>query len=61
MINTTCRLSPYVIQVILGAVSVVGTLPALYLIETWGRRKVLFYPDLTKGLIDSFYLYHSPF
>lgn len=61
MINTTYRLSPYVIQVILGAVSVVGTLPALYLIETWGRRKVLFYPDLTKGLIDSFYLYHSPF
>jgi len=34
-------LSPYVIQVILGAVSVVGTIPALYLIETWGRRKML--------------------
>lgn len=33
-------LSPYVIQTILGAVSVVGTVPALYLIETWGRRKV---------------------
>ncbi|THH07482.1 hypothetical protein EW145_g3358 [Phellinidium pouzarii] len=35
------QLSPYVIQTILGAVSVVGTLPALYLIETWGRRKSL--------------------
>jgi len=35
------QLSPYVIQVILGAVSVVGTLPALYLIETWGRRRSL--------------------
>jgi len=34
-------LSPYVIQVILGAVSVVGTVPALYLIETWGRRRSL--------------------
>ena len=34
------RLSPYVIQVILGAVSVIGTVPALYLIETFGRRKV---------------------
>lgn len=33
-------LSPYVIQTILGAVSVVGTLPALYFIEAWGRRKV---------------------
>ncbi|KAI5118779.1 hypothetical protein M0805_005660 [Coniferiporia weirii] len=35
------QLSPYVIQTILGAVSVVGTLPALYLIETWGRRRSL--------------------
>ncbi|KAF5371644.1 hypothetical protein D9758_003571 [Tetrapyrgos nigripes] len=35
------RLSPYVIQVILGAVSVVATIPALYLIETWGRRRSL--------------------
>ncbi|KAL0570653.1 hypothetical protein V5O48_011301 [Marasmius crinis-equi] len=35
------NLSPYVIQTILGAVSVVGTLPALYLIETWGRRNSL--------------------
>ncbi|KAH7886305.1 general substrate transporter [Phlebopus sp. FC_14] len=34
-------LSPYVIQTILGAVSVAGTLPALYFIETWGRRKSL--------------------
>ncbi|KAG1879518.1 general substrate transporter [Suillus tomentosus] len=32
-------LSPYIIQTVLGAVSVFGTLPALYLIETWGRRK----------------------
>jgi len=35
------QISPYVIQVILGAVSVVGTVPALYLIETWGRRRSL--------------------
>ncbi|KAI0931199.1 hypothetical protein AcW2_000135 [Taiwanofungus camphoratus] len=35
------QLSPYVIQVILGAVSVAGTLPALYLVDTWGRRKSL--------------------
>ncbi|KAA1478057.1 general substrate transporter [Dentipellis sp. KUC8613] len=35
------ELSPYVIQTILGAVSVAGTLPALYLIETWGRRRSL--------------------
>lgn len=34
-------LSPYVIQTVLGAVSVIGTLPALYFIETWGRRKSL--------------------
>ncbi|KAJ7511845.1 general substrate transporter [Mycena galericulata] len=34
-------LSPYVIQVILGAVSVAGTIPALVLIETWGRRRSL--------------------
>jgi hypothetical protein len=38
------RLSPYIIQTILGAVSVVGTLPALYFIETWGRRKVCLLP-----------------
>jgi MFS family permease len=34
-------ISPFLIQTILGAVSVVGTLPALYLIESWGRRKSL--------------------
>jgi sugar porter (SP) family MFS transporter len=34
-------LSPYIIQTVLGAVSVAGTLPALYFIETWGRRKSL--------------------
>ncbi|EJD54351.1 general substrate transporter [Auricularia subglabra TFB-10046 SS5] len=34
-------LNPYVIQVIIGGVSVVGTIPALYLIETVGRRKSL--------------------
>lgn len=34
-------LSPYVIQTILGAVSVAGTVPALYLIDTWGRRRSL--------------------
>ncbi|TFK56384.1 general substrate transporter [Heliocybe sulcata] len=35
------ELSAYVIQTILGAVSVVGTLPALYLIESMGRRNSL--------------------
>ncbi|KAH9835852.1 general substrate transporter [Rhodofomes roseus] len=35
------ELSAYVIQVILGAVSVAGTIPALYLIDTWGRRRSL--------------------
>lgn len=35
------QLSPYVIQVILGAVSVIGTIPALHLIESWGRRRSL--------------------
>ncbi|KAF9558302.1 sugar transporter [Agrocybe pediades] len=34
-------LSPYAIQTILGAVSVVGTIPALRIIETWGRRRSL--------------------
>ncbi|KAF8079163.1 general substrate transporter [Lyophyllum atratum] len=43
------QLSPYVIQVILGAVSVVGTVPALYLIETWGRRRSL----LTGALMEA--------
>ncbi|KAJ3895370.1 general substrate transporter [Lentinula edodes] len=35
------QLSPYVIQVILGAVSVVGTVPALWAIERVGRRRLL--------------------
>lgn len=43
------ELSPYVIQVILGAVSVVGTIPALHLIETWGRRRSL----LTGALLEA--------
>ncbi|KAH8113463.1 sugar transporter [Phellopilus nigrolimitatus] len=43
-------LSPYVIQTILGAVSVVGTFPALYLIETWGRRKSLLTGALMEGI-----------
>jgi SP family sugar:H+ symporter-like MFS transporter len=34
-------LSPYVIQTILGAVSVAGTVPALYMIEKVGRRRLL--------------------
>ncbi|KZT22630.1 general substrate transporter [Neolentinus lepideus HHB14362 ss-1] len=34
-------LDAYVIQTILGAVSVAGTVPALYLIESMGRRKSL--------------------
>ncbi|EGO05354.1 hypothetical protein SERLA73DRAFT_68971 [Serpula lacrymans var. lacrymans S7.3] len=43
------QLTPYAIQTILGAVSVAGTLPALYLIETWGRRRSL----LTGALLQS--------
>ncbi|KAE9400944.1 sugar transporter [Gymnopus androsaceus JB14] len=35
------QLSPYVIQVILGGVSVIGTIPCLYLIEKTGRRRLL--------------------
>ncbi|KAI0347887.1 general substrate transporter [Trametopsis cervina] len=35
------QLSPYAIQAILGAVSVVGTLPALHMIESVGRRNSL--------------------
>lgn len=34
-------LDPYAIQTILGAVSVAGTIPALYLIEKVGRRRLL--------------------
>lgn len=33
-------MSSYNIQTILGGVSVIGTIPALYLIETMGRRRV---------------------
>ncbi|KAF8644246.1 hypothetical protein AX16_008601 [Volvariella volvacea WC 439] len=43
------NLSPYVIQTILGAVSVAGTIPALRLIETWGRRRSL----LTGALMEA--------
>ncbi|CAL1693915.1 unnamed protein product [Somion occarium] len=43
------ELSPFVIQTILGAVSVVGTVPALYLIETWGRRNSL----LTGSILEA--------
>lgn len=43
------ELSPYVIQVILGGVSVVGTVPAMRLIETWGRRRLL----LTGALLQA--------
>ncbi|KAF9056071.1 general substrate transporter, partial [Panaeolus papilionaceus] len=43
------ELSPYVIQTILGGVSVVGTIPALRLIETWGRRRSL----LTGALLEA--------
>ncbi|KAI0803285.1 general substrate transporter [Irpex lacteus] len=35
------ELSPYVIQTILGGVSVAGTIPALYFIESLGRRNSL--------------------
>ncbi|PPQ73462.1 hypothetical protein CVT24_007553 [Panaeolus cyanescens] len=43
------ELSPYVIQVILGGVSVIGTIPALRLIETWGRRRSL----LTGAILEA--------
>ncbi|QRV92065.1 Sugar (and other) transporter [Ceratobasidium sp. AG-Ba] len=43
------ELSPYVIQIILGAVSLVGTVPALYLIETWGRRRSLLLGAFLEG------------
>jgi len=42
-------LSPYVIQTILGAVSVVGTVPALHLIVSWGRRKTLLIGAVLQG------------
>ncbi|KAG8694897.1 hypothetical protein FRC08_008194 [Ceratobasidium sp. 394] len=43
------ELSPYVIQIILGAVSFAGTFPALYLIETWGRRRSLLLGAFLEG------------
>lgn len=39
-LTNACSLNAYEIQTILGAVSVFGTIPSLYLIEKWGRRKV---------------------
>ncbi|KAJ3558801.1 hypothetical protein NM688_g710 [Phlebia brevispora] len=44
------QLSPYVIQTILGAVSVAGTIPALYLIETTGRRKSLLIGSILEAI-----------
>ncbi|PCH36914.1 sugar transporter [Wolfiporia cocos MD-104 SS10] len=35
------QLSPYVIQSILGGISVAGAIPALYVIDAWGRRRCL--------------------
>ncbi|KAJ1303078.1 hypothetical protein OPQ81_011279 [Rhizoctonia solani] len=43
------ELSPYIIQIILGGVSFVGTFPALYLIETWGRRRSLLLGAFLEG------------
>ncbi|KAH9923154.1 general substrate transporter [Epithele typhae] len=43
-------LDPYSIQAILGGVSVVGTIPALYLIETWGRRNSLLTGSVLEGI-----------
>ncbi|KAI0783335.1 general substrate transporter [Abortiporus biennis] len=42
-------LDPYSIQAILGGVSVVGTVPALRLIETWGRRNSLLTGSVLEG------------
>ncbi|CAE6459388.1 unnamed protein product [Rhizoctonia solani] len=42
-------LSPYIIQIILGGVSFVGTFPALYLIESWGRRRSLLVGAFLEG------------
>ncbi|KDQ51113.1 hypothetical protein JAAARDRAFT_140816 [Jaapia argillacea MUCL 33604] len=44
------QLSPYVIQTILGAVSVVGTVPAMAIIETMGRRKTLLMGAVLQGI-----------
>jgi len=43
------KLSPYIIQIILGGVSLIGTVPALYLIETWGRRRSLLLGAFLEG------------
>ncbi|EIW87244.1 general substrate transporter [Coniophora puteana RWD-64-598 SS2] len=43
------QLSPYVIQTILGAVSVAGTIPALYLIDNLGRRRSLLIGSLLEA------------
>ncbi|CAE6429736.1 unnamed protein product [Rhizoctonia solani] len=43
------ELSPYVIQIILGGVSFVGTFPALHLIESWGRRRSLLLGAFLEG------------
>ncbi|PSS02341.1 hypothetical protein PHLCEN_2v4034 [Hermanssonia centrifuga] len=44
------QLSPYVIQTILGAVSVAGTVPALYMIESVGRRNSLLWGSVLEGI-----------
>ncbi|KIY74116.1 sugar transporter [Cylindrobasidium torrendii FP15055 ss-10] len=44
------ELSPYVIQTILGAVSVAGTVPALYAIETVGRRNSLLWGSILEAI-----------
>jgi MFS transporter, SP family, sugar:H+ symporter len=44
------NLSPYVIQTILGGVSIIGTLPALHLIEAWGRRKSLLWGAILEAI-----------
>ena len=41
LFSSSDSLSPYVIQTILGGVSVAGTIPALYFIESVGRRNSL--------------------
>ncbi|KAI0694412.1 general substrate transporter [Cytidiella melzeri] len=43
------QLSPYVIQTILGGVSVAGTIPALYFIESIGRRNSLLIGSVLEG------------
>ncbi|KAF9820003.1 hypothetical protein IEO21_01665 [Rhodonia placenta] len=48
--QSEARLSPYVIQTILGAVSVAGVIPALYLIDAWGRRRSLLIGALAQAV-----------